>query len=202
MARRRRSRQRAASQAGVPSAQFRQPYDGDTQPIGYLNGRWSILLRLVLVTTPIAWTVFVTLDLPWRIWVTHEAFKASSQGQLATCLGDKLEKMIDKQRADYREIQDQLRLMPPDEWRRRVADLEFFDRQNRADHAAILVSLEAIKVKLNISNKAGSIPPNAMLPWANGDPQASYPEPNDRGGPNASTSTLGPDSIRVPPGNG
>lgn len=118
--------------------------------IGAMNGKWAFLLKLVLITTPAAWAIFVTVDLPWRVWVTKTTFASVETHKHLGDLTNKLDQYITAREADYRAMDKRLDALPTPEWRKRVEDLEGWERQNRADHAQILIALEAIKAKLNI----------------------------------------------------
>lgn len=132
------------------------------QPIGTMNGKWAFLLKAVLITTPAAWTIFVTVDLPWRVWVTRATFEASEHLDHATEMNAKLEKHVDAWANDYRSLENRIDGLPSSETRRRLADLEAWERENREDHARIMIALEQIKAKLNIA--PGNQPDGARLP--------------------------------------
>jgi len=42
--------------------------------VGNLNGKWSILLRLMLIL----WPVITVIVIPWGVWVTSEIFAAKA----------------------------------------------------------------------------------------------------------------------------
>lgn len=180
MARRRRRRPTPTTDDVRDDRSYTDP--SATQEIGSLNGWWSLLLRLVLVTTPVAWTVFITLDLPWRIWVTRELFRSGTHIEKTSDLGTKLDAILQQQRLDYRSIQEQLAKQPPTEWRDRVQHLEAFDRINRADHAKILISLEAIKAKLGLP---AQVLPGSSYFQAPEQPTGYLPKPSNEEPPDA-----------------
>lgn len=138
----------------MPTQKFAQ----QAQPsIGELNGRWSALMKIVLIITPFFWSLFVTIDLPWRVWMTlkeinFETYCAVSQERLNHC-----ETRLDGLQKQQNTTNQVIAALPPVEWRKRIEQLEAWDRANRADYARILIALEAIKAQLHL-------PPSSAVP--------------------------------------
>lgn len=124
--------------------------EGKEGHIGEMNGKWGFLFKLVLITTPAAWAIFITVDLPWRIWVTKTTFQSTDTHEALREVSADIAKLVDQHQRDIRELDRQLKNQPPQEWRDRIAKLEDWERENKADHLRILVSLEAIKARLEI----------------------------------------------------
>jgi hypothetical protein len=143
-----------------------------------LNGKWVFLLKAVLLTTPAAWAIFVTVDLPWRVWVTRASFSSQRhEGESA----DAMQKLCDQLAATQRDLHTlevQFLAGPTETWKTRILALEQNQRetyeQNQQDHLKIMLSLEAIRVRLDIPSPQ---PPDG----------AGFLKP--RGSPDANTAT-------------
>ena len=119
-----------------------------------MNGKWAFLLKAVLITTPAAWAIFITVDLPWRVWVTRSTFATIDHQNHADELTKKLDLYITQQHQDFRELERRIDNLPPADWQQRINQLEGWERENKADHAKIMGVLESIKAKLEIQPSA------------------------------------------------
>lgn len=129
--------------------------------IGDMNGKWGFLFRVILVTTPAFWAIFVTVDLPWRVWVTRSIYHVSEENDALAGIDAKLTDIVAAHAKDFREIDARLENLPPQAWKDRIQKLEDWERENKADHLKILVALEAIKTRLSIpppTPGAGDLP--------------------------------------------
>ena len=131
--------------------------------IGDMNGKWAFLLKAVLITTPAAWAIFITVDVPWRVWVTRSTFETIDHQIHANELNGKLEDYNTESRKDFRELERRMDMLPPPDWQQRIKALETWERENKADHAKILIVLEAIKANQQ-RNFPSATPDGAWLP--------------------------------------
>jgi hypothetical protein len=120
-----------------------------------VNGKWGFLFKAVLITTPAAWAAFVTVDLPWRVWVTRSTFSVADHLHASEKLEQRIEQLIQKREADWRDIDKRIEDLPSPVWRARIIALENFERENKADHLKILIALEGIKIKLDTMARQG-----------------------------------------------
>jgi len=103
--------------------------------------------------------IFATCFLPWSIWVTHSVFRSNHHIDFKPHAAEPVEArdLLNRLDAIYNTIHE----LPPPDWRKRIEALENenerrresyleLDRENRADHAKIMMSLEVIKLKLGI----------------------------------------------------
>lgn len=101
------------------------------QPIGNLNGPWSILLRIFLGTYPVV--------LAWAVWVTNNQF----QDIAFRNNGDRFT------REDA--VQMELRIMgkfselPPQDWRDRIKSLESVVQENNVRIIRIETMLDSLR---------------------------------------------------------
>lgn len=173
--------------AGCP---IREAQQEKGNPIGAMNGKWAFLLKLVLITTPAAWAIFVTVDLPWRVWVTKATFAQGTHAEAAARLTEKLEKYIDARERDYRILENRIDDLPPEPWRERILQLEDWERENRVDHADIKVSLEGMRMALEAIKEKLNIPPTAKP----GTGQLPYNNPQENRDAATATARRGGDS--------
>jgi len=139
----------------------------------WLEGKWGFLFKAVLITTPAFWAIFVTVDLPWRIWVTRATFETQQHLDSSAKLSDRVEKALDKHDRDWREMDRRIENLPPDEWKKRILALEDWERENKADHAKIIVQLETIKILLDQLARQGVRGTDPGLPYNKGKDDAS-----------------------------
>lgn len=104
------------------------------KPIGELNGRWALLLKVTLVTIPVLTTLVTASFLPWAVWVTTNVYTAQQTSNIVAKVADDLDVM--DTRIDN---------LPPAEWRQRITKLEDASLENRDDHTQIKVALAEIK---------------------------------------------------------
>ena len=117
--------------------------------IGEMNGRWALLFKFLLVMVP--------CSIPLLVWLTSSAWASNdhiAREHEAKC---QIEVLIKTHAADMavlrqeiKEIDRRIDELPPLEWKERIKALELDSRQNREDHATIMIGIEQIKAKLGV----------------------------------------------------
>ena len=108
-----------------------------TKTIGQLNGYWAMLLKFALAVFPI----FLTFAIAWGTWITSETFANKS----FRSIGDRVVPM-DLARLEQR-LQEEIRRLPPADWRMRILKTESDLREIRANQIKILTVLERLEKK-------------------------------------------------------
>ena len=175
----------------APQAPQAQQDQGPPGRIGLMNGKWSFLLKAVLISTPAAWAIFITVDLPWRVWVTRSTFQALEHDARANDCMERIDEFMRDHRNEYKDLERRVDRLPPD-YRDRVERLEIYERENKADHTNILISLEAIKAQLGIHRiRDGQPPDGARVPPQPGASHATAAVDDNRGGDIAADKSSG-----------
>jgi len=107
--------------------------------IGEVEGRWTFLLKCTLVVIP-----FLTSLGTWAVWVTGNVYTSRQTTEL-----------VEKLSREIREQDVKFGTLPPEEWKERIRALERDGKQNLADHASILISLEQIKSAVGVRIPSG-----------------------------------------------
>jgi hypothetical protein len=122
--------------------------------IGRMNGKWVFLMKAVLVTTPAAWAFFVTIDLPWRVWITRQGFDSAYH---INAYGEHEKTERDCLKATQEALHNlEVRFLsgPTESWKSRIVALEeavqASYKQNERDHMKIMLSLESIRARLDL----------------------------------------------------
>jgi hypothetical protein len=125
--------------------------------IGDMNARWALLFKMVMVLIPAVNCLFI----PWAVWVTTHVWEATTHMRQESEVGESIKSICAEHRRDMETIRLDLRELdrrvmdsPPEIWKAKIGVLEADIRQNTADHAKILISLELIKQKLGVETVA------------------------------------------------
>ena len=101
--------------------------------IGELNGRWALLIKVMLATYPIV----VSGQLAWATWVTSNVFHLQPDKPRYTFAD------AERQHAQmWRAFDARMDALPPDDWRDRILSTERQLRTIEANQIKILSKLE------------------------------------------------------------
>jgi len=126
--------------------------------IGELNGKWSILFRVLLIVVPLYCTFFTA----WAIWVTSETFANREfrlRGGRFTISDGKDSDSRHKAYVDAKvaALQATIVALPPQDWRNRILGIENKQDAIHDNQIRILSKLEHLQEQLEDRAVLGKI---------------------------------------------
>ena len=102
-----------------------------------LNGWQAKMFRILMLTVPLFLTMATVIVIPLSIWLIQNAYMAQETARLVAATA-----------MTVKDLQEEIRSLPPMDWRVRIQSLEQDSKENLRDHNDIKIALEQIKVAL------------------------------------------------------